>query len=479
VGELLAARPAEQRQSLQLEIAWHFLRGGDAHRALLHGLAGAEEALRVGAPYEAERVLGALLRERTSDACVTRRIRILLARALVGQSKAEAAIPILEELLGDAELDPTDLADVSRMRASSEYLFNHEATGERYREAARKALHAARQTRDVGLTAQALFEYARAGTEGGDERMVRAASNQLRLLADQPGGMDDPLLLHALGFCHFFFFELTSAATCLERAISILKESSDSVTLNHVYNGLGLTKHYLCQFREAEGAYDAALHLAKRMGDDSRVSIIASNLSGVRCTTGDYAGSIEFGQRSIAAALRGSSQPRIWATYTNVAEAYILSGDVPKALECIQAAGRLVGAERSWRARVGFLSDSANLWLMIGNNALALDTIAEMERVAEGRERAAPDIGQMERLRIFRVGHTRDATSCCEMAKLTKERFRDKHPIFYLDALGAQAWAETRACGKLTRETETELKVFELGQLAGKRAALRAQGFLT
>src|SRR2546427_5958714 len=36
-----------------LEIPWHLLRGGDVSGATVHGLEGAEEALRVGAPYEA------------------------------------------------------------------------------------------------------------------------------------------------------------------------------------------------------------------------------------------------------------------------------------------------------------------------------------------------------------------------------------------------------------------------------------------
>src|SRR5207302_2675863 len=47
VGELLAARPGDGGKSTNLEIGWHFLRGGDVRQALPRGRAGAEAALKV------------------------------------------------------------------------------------------------------------------------------------------------------------------------------------------------------------------------------------------------------------------------------------------------------------------------------------------------------------------------------------------------------------------------------------------------
>jgi predicted ATPase len=115
VAELLSERPAEDRQLLHLEIAWHFLRGGDAPRALPFALDGSEDALKVGAPYEAEQILATLLREGKAAPSVKQRLTLLLSRALLDQSKAEDAVPVLDEILADPNLSPRDLADAARM----------------------------------------------------------------------------------------------------------------------------------------------------------------------------------------------------------------------------------------------------------------------------------------------------------------------------------------------------------------------------
>jgi tetratricopeptide (TPR) repeat protein len=298
-------------------------------------------------------------------------------------------------------------------------------------------------------------------------------------MSEDPAVSNDPVVLHALGFCYFFFFELAVAAKYLERAINVLQESSDSVTLNYVYNGYGASKQYLCEFGRAEAAYLAGLDLAKRMGDDSRVSIVAGNLCGLKCLQGDYAGSIKFGRYSIEAASRVSRQPRLITTYTNTAEAYMLSGDISKATDCIESARRLVEVEGRWRARVVFLCESACLALLAGNIVVALETIGAIEELIWGRERATPDLGLVERLRIFRAGHLHGAAAACLMAVQNKERFRNRNVLYYLDALSAQAWAETRARGRLSDQTQRELELFEMPELAGKKAALIGQGFLT
>ncbi|HUL03429.1 MAG TPA: AAA family ATPase, partial [Gemmatimonadales bacterium] len=96
VAELLGERPLEARKPL--EIAWHFLQGGDVSRAVPFALEGSEEALRVGAPYEAEQILTTLMRQRACQEAQGR-IHLLVARAFLDQSKAEAAIPVLDALL--------------------------------------------------------------------------------------------------------------------------------------------------------------------------------------------------------------------------------------------------------------------------------------------------------------------------------------------------------------------------------------------
>ena len=478
VAELLSKRSSEDRQLLHLEIAWHFLRGGDAPRALPFALDGSEEALKVGAPFEAEQILTTLLHEGQAAPSLKQPIPLLLARALLDQSKAEDAVPVLDEILADPTLSPRDVADAARMRAAAEYLLNRE-TGERYCQAANKALVAARKLDDVRLMTQALFECARAGAEFGDEERVRSALSELLKISEDPAGADNPAVLHALGFCYFFFFELNLASKYLARAIDVAKRLSDSVTLTYVYNGYGMSKQYLCEFEPAERAYSAGLELAQRMGDDSRASIIAANLCGLRCIKGNYADAIEVGRYSVEAASRGSSQPRLISSYMNIAEVYMLSGEISKAFDCIESARRLVQVERSWRARVTFVTESASLALLAGDVPVALETIGAMEKLIWGRERAAPELGHVERLRIFRAGHVQGAAAARIMAEQSKEKFRNRNLLFYLDALSAYAWAEKRAYGRLSDQTEVELELLDMPELAGKKAALLGQGFLS
>src|SRR5947208_2179013 len=163
-GSVLAQRKVgDDPRSSNLEVAWHFLRGGDPCRSLAYAIEGASAAMQVGAPYESEQVLSALLHQPCGKEH-SERIQLLLARALVDQSKADDALPILGELVVSAGLTSRTLAEVTQMRAAAIYLVNRDV-GESHCQAAAQALAAARTTDDVELIARALFEYARRSEE--------------------------------------------------------------------------------------------------------------------------------------------------------------------------------------------------------------------------------------------------------------------------------------------------------------------------
>jgi tetratricopeptide (TPR) repeat protein len=474
VAELLGERPPAARQPL--EIAWHFLQGGEPARSVPFALEGSEEALRVGAPYEAEQILTALLRERTGGDRHGR-IHLLAAKALLDQSKAEAAIPVLDTLLDSVTMSPRHFAEAAGMRASAEYILDRGAGGE-YADAADRALNAAQRTGDLGLVARALFECARAGAESGTEGRVAAAMANLRELECSERLANDPGLLHALGFCHWFFFDLEIAAGYLDRAVTLLRTSSNSVALNYALNGYGLSKQYSCEFGAAATAFLESLSLAERIGDDSRVSLIASNLCSLRCLEGEYDSAVEFGRRSVDVGLKRIGHPCAPASYTNLAEAYMLSGEKVKAFACLESARALVAVRHSWRVHVAFLSESANLALLVGNVGLAIDSIGLLEEILGARGRAAPNLGQVQKLQIFRAAHVTGAVIAHAMAVKATETFLGKNVLCYLDALGARAWTERLLNGAVDKDTEAALSVFERRDLAGKRAALVGQGFL-
>ncbi len=477
VGEVLGERTGEEPQTARLEIAWHFLCGDDGAGALRYGLAGAECSLNAGAPYEAERMLGALLRESTLRSAQSR-IGPLMARAFLDQSKAEAALPLLAALLREPTLSARDVVDVTRMQAAAIYLANRD-DGKSYLEAAEEALIAAQQVGDVELVTRALFEYARSGAATGDEDRVRAAQKQSDELLRSPMAGRLPILHYVQGFCHFFFFDVQAAARSLERARQLLTDSPNITELSLVYTGYGNCMYHLCEFASAEEAYSAGLRLALKIGDDSRASIISTNLCSVLVTTGDYRGAIQVGEQSVALGTRALNQPVIVAAFTALAEAYVLGGVTGKALECLQQAAELVRTERTWSGTLEYLCQSACIALVMGNLGLALDLIRRAEETACGKERAVPVAGIFEKLRILRASHVSGPERAARMAREAKLKFQGRDLAYYLDVLAAAAWLEKRIMGHYSAETEEALKAFEAPNLAGFRALQAAQGLLT
>ena len=113
----------------------------------------------------------------------------------------------------------------------------------------------------------------------------------------------------------------------------------------------------------------------------------------------------------------------------------------------------------------------------MGNLGLALELIASAERLAWGRERAIPNMGMFEKLRVFRTWHTSGTEPARALAARARNHFRGRNPFFYLDAIAATAWVEKRALGHYTRRTEKDLEL--LNDVPGLKALLIAQGFLT
>ncbi|PYO69311.1 MAG: hypothetical protein DMD69_03275 [Gemmatimonadetes bacterium] len=478
IGEMLAARRQEGPQRAELELAWHFLSGDQLSEAVTHGIAGADDALRVGAPYEAERILKVLLRKSVPESSRSR-VRLMLTKALLDQSKAEAALPMVDALTSEGGLLPRETAEVARMKATSLYLINRD-TGRSHLAAADEALGAAKRVNDVELVARALFEYARAGAEAGDEERVRDAQVQIdQVLSMNPSAREIPVLHYALGFCHYFFFEPQAAAASLEVAKELLAATSNSTELSFTYNGYANCKTHLGEFDEARLSYLAALDLARKIGDDSRASIITGNLCGLLTMMGDYLSATEFGLRSVEFGKRALSQPALAGCFTSLAEAYTLAGDAARASECLQCADDWVRKERRWSANVDYLCQRACTALLTANLGLALTLIGRAEEMAWGRERTVPNPGVFEKLRILRATHVSGPDEALRIASEAKARFRGRHPLYHLTVVVAAAWLERRTIGSLSPEAQAGLQALEAPRLAGLRALNAAQGFLS
>jgi DNA-binding SARP family transcriptional activator len=476
VGGVLAERSEEIRPPGKLEIAWHFLRGEDQVRAVSTAIEGAEGAINSGGLSEAELILTVL----TQLPCTEeqrRRIRLLLAKALVGQSKANAAAPVVNLLGHDATLSPRERALSAGMQATVEYLLNREF-GVAYCNAADSALHAAQHTADPELVGNALFECARSGANAGDEARVAAAREHAQLTISELTGEVPPTLMYTKAFCDFFFFELAAAASGLERAIEAWTGRRDPVGLALGYTAYGTCKQHLGDFDTAYEAYDRAQHFSKKIGDDLRSAIILSNICVAKLNQGDFEEAVTFGKLAVASSSRALS-PRFVIVHLNLAQALLMNGQPDAAMKSLDAAQEASHRERSWLANMEFLLGSASAALLSRNVTLALELTGAAERLARGKERAVSHAGLFDLLRIHRTFHIAGTDSARTLAMDCLAKYRGRHPVNFADIAGCVAWLEMESAGCYSEATRANLRILDEPRFAGLRAILVAQGFLT
>jgi tetratricopeptide (TPR) repeat protein len=476
VGEFGALRTRDPAE--YLEIAWHFLRAGLTQDAVPFAIDGAAGALSAGAPYEAQRILSEFVR-RAGPASLPLPGQLLYARALLGQSRADLAKPILDTIASDPGLSAHDLAVILSMRAQAEYLLHLDA-GTPYRDAAQAALDAARNAGGPELVTRALFEYARSGTETGDENRMRLALAAVEDLL-QNGAVATLAAAHYVrAYCQLSCFDAVGATESMNVAVSLLGDNANPVERSRYCTGLGNCRYYSCDLQGGLKAHLEALELATKIGDDSRASVISANIVAVMCDLGEYGEAMVYGKRSVQLGIRAPSQPHLASAFVNLAIVHFTIGDSRTAHELLDAADEYAKKNPNWRAPIATQLQRADFALKSGNIALALDLIATAEAAAHGRERCMPDMtGLFLRLRVFRAAQTLGPSEGMALAQHALGLFRNRHPAFYLDALAALAFVERLAYGRQSASTEDELRQYRAFGLPGKWADLRAEGFLT
>ncbi|HSD30910.1 MAG TPA: AAA family ATPase, partial [Gemmatimonadales bacterium] len=232
IATVLEARVGSDAQN-HLEIAWHCIQGCDLARAIPLALSGAERSLRAGAPREAEMILHRLRREEPG----TDKVDLLLCEALLSQSKAEEALPILEKRLGDRTLSKHESAQASRLYATGIYLVNKNLVA-RHSEMAKRALQVAQECQDPGLLAQALFESAKAGVETGDQELTMTTRDAVRSIIAAEDGSTPPIAYHADAYCSYYLADIDAGQRSATRAIAAYGTAENIGGLAHAYTGL-------------------------------------------------------------------------------------------------------------------------------------------------------------------------------------------------------------------------------------------------
>ena len=456
-----------------LEIGWHYLRGGRPDLAAAFGISGAEEALASGAPAEAQQILEALLAFQHEED-LRRRMKLLLAKALLDRSNASHAMPLLEILLRSDSLDPRDRAEVTRLVSNAQFLLAKSPRSFRVA-AAKMALEAARQTGDKELLLKALLEYARTCKVLGDEDGIRQTRSETAGLIDSGSFLPSAYL--TIAYCDYYTYDVRSALLSLEKVAEL--GGRDQARLSFVHSGIGSCHSSLCDFPAALLHLRRGLEFADRIGDDSRASRILSNMTLVCTTLGRYEEAIRLGCQSIELGKRNVNQPELVTAYVNVGDAYLLTGDRDSASDCLERAKEWVATHDDWYMTAIFLLENASRALTTGNVALALSIKREIDMMTEGSQQLHVQGGLTVKLEALRTLHEEGPESAWRFALERKRFFENRVPLYYLDALAACAWIEKARHGKYSRQIEEELKAFELCGAVGKKALLQAQGFLS
>src|SRR5207247_2310331 len=217
VAERLATVPGPADWALQLEVAGHFARAQEIEKATTYVLEAAELALSFGAAHEVERTIRSILnfkQEREKDV----RLKLLLGRSLLDQSKGRDARNVVKSLADDNELTPGDQAQAAFQLASAERLANPDGDV-RASELAEVAVDKAKAAYHPELTAKSVYLLIRSANDANDEPRMARAERELHALA--AGESDDPSVHMGLGYLHYANCDIQTALLEFERALGL------------------------------------------------------------------------------------------------------------------------------------------------------------------------------------------------------------------------------------------------------------------
>ncbi len=471
-GEALSSIP-DSETSAGLEIAWHFIRGRAVERGVEYALRGAERCLERGAPHEAERVLKAV---QTKGAPLSWNHLMLLSQALLDQSKAEEATPLLESLRRTVDVGAENRARIAAMRASAEFMLARE-TGIKHSAAAEEALEAAKDVGSPLLVAKALSVLSRTHGETGNQRGLENVRTTITALLSHPEYKSLPMIHYTAAYCEYTNGSVHQAASHVRSALKLVGTSDRPTETIPLLNGLGVSLHFAGQCADAQRAFEGALALARRIGDDSWACTVSMNISGLLVNTGNLDAAIAYGVTAVELSKRVLRQPRSIMAYTNLTNAYLLSNQPERALACLDQAERLSNCGSNWEPRILFYGEKAIAQIALGETSQALNTISALEALV-GEGYPGQYWGSFEKLRAFRMRHSTGPEQALGLATAARSRFRDRNLFHYVTVNSAVAWLEREVSSRMTDETIEGIRLLDEHGFIGLKAFLTMGGFL-
>jgi DNA-binding SARP family transcriptional activator/type II secretory pathway predicted ATPase ExeA/tetratricopeptide (TPR) repeat protein len=296
IADSFIQRHGGEGDNLGLEIAWHCIRAGRSAEATSYLLNGAREAIRSGAPYEAERGLSTALPQ-LSEPERTKAL-VLLAEALQEQSRWIESLECLEQVAPCPGRGAVDLAFVLRTKAQRRLGYIHlpELT-----ELPARLLALIGSTVDksskirAAVEAASILETIRSSAPAPE---ILQGLSSLEHECLEPNDRVHLLLAKSMLLYHVKNF--TSSLKCIQEAIHLLETNNSlNSVLAMLQNGVGSILTRQGFYRESIPHYLKCYETACRVGNDKVYVQASANLSLSFMRLGEYEDAIVWGERSL------------------------------------------------------------------------------------------------------------------------------------------------------------------------------------
>lgn len=377
-----------------LEASHHFMSARMPADASQAALAGAELAVRRGAPGEAERALTALLRSYRQGP--ESRVHLVLANALVAEGRYRDAI----EGLGSWDPlnpRPDDSALAAQLRAEA---LHRGRLGDdaMILQSAVTAVSAAQRAKADLTLIRALQVRAEVAAESGSIDDAAKAGEQAQSVADaSPNAECKALATLARGYCLLVAGQLNAAAQAFSVAAPFLTELGLMRDLRRVVNGLGICHTGLGRVSEALRSFGHAIAIARKLGDREATCNVLTNAGVAYHEAGIYDTAKQCYREAMDLLPRTSRSTA--PLYAAAARLAMESGEISQAQLYVATALSAGRESTQWRFIVSALAASADLHISTGEPERAWPLVEEAIALVGNRSHTLDFAGQFERLR--------------------------------------------------------------------------------
>jgi DNA-binding SARP family transcriptional activator/tetratricopeptide (TPR) repeat protein len=295
IADRLIARDGPGTDGLGLEIAWHCMRAGRVYEATPHLMSGARDAVRAGAPQEAERALTSAMPALAGESLET--ASILLAEVLHEQGRSLEALDVLSLLRTET---PTAYCDrVTALTALVRLTLGPTTTNGLHEQLPNldRIVHRAPDAATRAMAGRAMAYII------GEKRHHEMTSALLESLGSIPNAELDADSLGQLALAKaLLLFSTGDPTKAFEQALSgaeeLKRRDAANLVMLQLEGGLG-------SIRLAEGLYEEALHhyqrafaMANRLGNDRQVAMIAGNIALCCGRLGRYVDQLAWAQQA-------------------------------------------------------------------------------------------------------------------------------------------------------------------------------------